>query len=187
MTPTPPQERTKGDDTAPTVQAHGAITTKINQVVATRATAATIQCSLQPKVASRYWAVRRATGGHHSVHGGRTKKNPCNRRRIRRRRKGVTNGGTHDMGTTDLTIRDCPTTPYHRADPPSPTPDTANPNPNRSGSGSLPQISPLGNRVIRPVIWLPTSTRTQPVVGHLGVVTDARPSDSMVRGVRFCH
>jgi hypothetical protein len=90
--------------------------------------------------------------------GGRTKKNPCNRRR--RRRKGVTNGGTHDMGTTDLTIRDCPTTPYHRADPPSPTPDTANPNPNGSGSGSLPQISPLGNRVIRPVIWLPTSTRT---------------------------
>jgi hypothetical protein len=44
----------------------------------------------------------------------------------------------------------------------SPTSDTANPNPNGLGSGSPPRISPLSNRVIRRVIRLPTSTRTQP-------------------------
>jgi hypothetical protein len=64
------------------------------------------------------------------------------------------------QGMIDLTISHWPATPYHRADPPSPTPNTANPNPNGLGSDSLPQISPLGNRVIRQVIQLPTSTRT---------------------------
>jgi hypothetical protein len=59
-------------------------------------------------------------------------------------------------GMADLTISDRPTTPYHRADPPSPTPDTANPNPNGLSNGSPPWISPLGKRVIR----LPTSTQT---------------------------
>jgi hypothetical protein len=90
-------------------------------------------------------------------------------------------------GTTDLTISDRPATPYHRADLPSPTPDTANPNSNGLGSGLLPQISLLGNRVIRRVIRLPTSTRTQLVVIHQSTVTDARLSDSTVRRVRFCH
>jgi hypothetical protein len=49
----------------------------------------------------------------------------------------------------DLMISDWPATPYHREDPPSPTADMINPNPNGLGSGSPPQISPLGNRVIR--------------------------------------
>jgi hypothetical protein len=41
-------------------------------------------------------------------------------------------------GTIDLTISDRPATPYHRADPPSPTLDEANHKPNGSGSGSPP-------------------------------------------------
>jgi hypothetical protein len=90
-------------------------------------------------------------------------------------------------GTTDIMTSDRPATPYHRADPPSPTPDTINPNHNRSGSGSSSQISPLGNRVIRQVIRLPTSTRTQPAVGHPGTITDVCPSDLTVRQVWFCH
>jgi hypothetical protein len=73
---------------------------------------------------------------------------------------------TLTMGTVDLSIIDRPATPYHRPDPPSPTPKEANPNPNGSGSGSPSWISPLGNRIIRRVIRLPTSTRTRPVVGH---------------------
>jgi hypothetical protein len=52
-------------------------------------------------------------------------------------------------GTTDISITDRPTTPFHRADPPSPTLDSTNPNPNGLGSDSLPRISPLGNQVIR--------------------------------------
>jgi hypothetical protein len=91
------------------------------------------------------------------------------------------------QGMTDLTISDQPATTYHRADPPSPTPDMANPNPNMSGSSSLPRISPLGNRVIHRVIQLPTSTRTQPTVGHPGAVTDVHPSDSTVWRVWFRH
>jgi hypothetical protein len=85
-------------------------------------------------------------------------------------------------GTVDLTISDRPATPFHRPDPPSPTPEEANPNPNGLGSESPPWISRLGNRVIRRVIWLPTSTRTRPTA-----VTDAHPSDSTVRRVRFRH
>jgi hypothetical protein len=84
-------------------------------------------------------------------------------------------------GTTDLMISDWPATPFHRWDPPSPTTEEENPNPNGSGSGSPPWISPIGNRVIRRVIRLPTLTRTRPAAGHPGAVTDARPSDSMVR------
>jgi hypothetical protein len=90
-------------------------------------------------------------------------------------------------GTTDLTISDRPATPYHIADPPSLTPDIANPNPNGLGSNSPSWISPLSNRVIRRVIQLPTSTQTQPSVGHLGVVTDVRTLDSTVRRVRVRH
>jgi hypothetical protein len=44
-------------------------------------------------------------------------------------------------GTTDLMISDQPATPYHRADPPSPTPDGASPNPNELGSGSPSRLS----------------------------------------------
>jgi hypothetical protein len=73
-------------------------------------------------------------------------------------------------GMTDLTIINRPTTPYHRADPPSLTPDEANPNPNWSGSGSQPRLSPLGNRITRRVIRLPTSTHTRPVAGHPSAV-----------------
>jgi hypothetical protein len=63
-------------------------------------------------------------------------------------------------GTTDLSITDRPATPFHRADPPSPTPNSTNPKPNGLGSGSPPRISPLGNWVICRMIRLPTSTRT---------------------------
>jgi hypothetical protein len=84
-------------------------------------------------------------------------------------------------GTTDLSITDQPATPFHRADPPSPTPDTTNPNPNGLGSGSPPRLSPLGNRIFRRVIRLSTSTPTRPAAGHLGAITDARPLDSTVR------
>jgi hypothetical protein len=94
---------------------------------------------------------------------------------------------TLTMGTTDLSITDRPATPYHIPDPPSPTPEEANPNPNGLGSGSLPRISPLGNRDIRQVIRLPTSTRTRLTTGHPGVVTDARPLDSTVQHVWFRH
>jgi hypothetical protein len=89
-----PQERTKGDDTAPTVLTHGAITTKITRVIAARAADATVQHALHPKDTSRPWAVGQTTGGHHSIHGGWTGENPCNRRT----RKGVTSGGTPDKG-----------------------------------------------------------------------------------------
>jgi hypothetical protein len=64
-------------------------------------------------------------------------------------------------GTADLTISDRPATPYHIVDLPSPTPDTTNINPNGLGFDSPPRISPLGNRVIRRVIGLPTSIRTR--------------------------
>jgi hypothetical protein len=86
-------------------------------------------------------------------------------------------------GTVDLMISDLPGTPYHRADPPSPTLDTANPNSNRLGSGSSPRISPLGNRIICRVIQLPTSTWTQPAIGHPGTIIDAHPLDSTVQRV----
>jgi hypothetical protein len=59
--------------------------------------------------------------------------------------------------------------------------DGANPNPNGSGSGSLPQLSPLGNQIIRQVIQLPTLTHTQSTADHLGTFTDARPSDLTVQ------
>jgi transposase InsO family protein len=94
VAPTPPQERTKGDGTAPSVPAHGAITTKSTRAVATRATAATVRCALHQKITSRPWAAGGATGGRHYFHDGRTKKNPCNRRT----RKGVTSGGAPDKG-----------------------------------------------------------------------------------------
>jgi transposase InsO family protein len=94
VVPTPPQERTKGDDTAPTLPANRAITTKITQASTTRVAAATVRCALHPKITSRSWAVGRTTGGHHSIHGGQTKKNPYNRRR----RKGVTGGETLNKG-----------------------------------------------------------------------------------------
>jgi hypothetical protein len=90
-------------------------------------------------------------------------------------------------GTTDLSITNRPATPYHKPDPPSPTAEQGNPNPNGLGSGSPPRLSPLGNHIIHQVIRLPTSTHTQPVAGHPGAFTDARPSDSMVRRVRFRH
>jgi hypothetical protein len=90
-------------------------------------------------------------------------------------------------GTADLTISDRPATPYHRADPTSPTPDGANPNPNGLGSGSPPRLSPLGNRIICRVIRLPTSTHTRLIVDHPGAFTDVSPSDSTVRRVRFHH
>jgi hypothetical protein len=77
----------------------------------------------------------------------------------------------------DLTISDRPATPYHKADPPSPTSDTANPNPNGLGSDSPPRISPLDNRVICQVIRLPTSTRTRPAADHLGTITDVQGLD----------
>jgi hypothetical protein len=48
-------------------------------------------------------------------------------------------------GTTNLTISDGPTTPFHRPDLASPTPDEANPNPNGLGSSSPLWMSPLGN------------------------------------------
>jgi hypothetical protein len=56
------------------------------------------------------------------------------------------------QGMTDLTISNRPTTPYYRADPPSPTPDTIKSNLNGLGSGSSQRISPLDNRVIHRVI-----------------------------------
>jgi hypothetical protein len=180
--PMPVQERTKGGDPAPVVPIDGAITTNITRAITARDATATIRCAIQPKITSQSWAVGWTTGGHHSIHGGQTKKNPCNKRR-----KGQPVVEPLIWGTADLTISDRPTTPYHRADPPSPTSDTANANPNGLGSSSPPWMSPLGNRVIHRVIQLPTSTRTQPTVGHSGVVTDACSSDSMVRRVRFRH
>jgi hypothetical protein len=104
VTSTPPQEWTKGDDTTPAVPVNGAITTKI-----TRATVATIRSALLPKVASQSWAVGRGTGGHHS--------------------KGQLVVEPLIWSMADLRISDRPATPYHRADPPSPTPDTAKPKP----------------------------------------------------------
>jgi hypothetical protein len=178
----PLQEQNEGSDPTPAVPADGTITTKITRAIAAQAATATIRCALQPKNTSRSWVVGQATGGYYSIHGGRTKKNPCNRRR-----RGQPVVEPLIQGTTNLTISDWSTTPYNRADPPSPTPDTANPNPNGSGSDSPPRISPLSNQVIRRVIWLPTSTRIQPTVGHPGAITDARPSDSMVRRVWFRH
>jgi hypothetical protein len=86
---------------------------------------------------------------------------------------------------SDLTISDRMGTPYTRTDPPSPKPDIGNPNPNGLGSNSPPRLSPLRNRVIYRVIWLPPSTWTQPVISHLGIVIDAHPSDSMVWQVQF--
>jgi hypothetical protein len=65
-------------------------------------------------------------------------------------------------GMADLMISDQSATPYHRANPPSPTLDEANHNPNGSGSSSPPRVSPLGNRIIPRVIWLPTSTCSRP-------------------------
>jgi hypothetical protein len=91
---TSPQEQTKGDDTAPIVPANGAITTKSTRAVDALAVAATVRCALHPKVTGQPWAAGRATGGHHSIHGGRNKKNLYNRRG----RKGVTGGGTPNKG-----------------------------------------------------------------------------------------
>jgi hypothetical protein len=71
-------------------------------------------------------------------------------------------------GTIDLSITDRPATPYHRLDPLSPTPEEENPNPNGSSSDSPPQLSPLGNHIIRWVMQLPTSTRTRPAARSPG-------------------
>jgi hypothetical protein len=89
----PPQEQTKGGDAAPTVPAYGTIIAKSTRVDPTQATTATIWRPLYPKITSRFWTAGRATGGRHSIHGGRTDESPCNRRR-----KGVTGGGTPDKG-----------------------------------------------------------------------------------------
>jgi hypothetical protein len=71
----------------------------------------------------------------------------------------------------------------------TPTPEQIHHHPHRTqqtltltdqASVHQPRLSPLGNWVIRQVIWLPTSTRTQPVVTHPDVVTDVRLSDSTV-------
>jgi hypothetical protein len=109
--------------------------------------------------------------GHHSIHGGRAGGSPCNRRT----RKGIDSGGGPDKGhdgsldhrPADYTLPQSGSTITD-----SPTLDEANPNPNGSGSGSPPRLSPLGNRIIRRVIRLPTSTRTR-LAGHLGTFTDA--------------
>jgi hypothetical protein len=87
------QERTKGGDPGSIVPVDGAITTETDRPVIAQSAAATVRCTLQPKNSSRSWAVGRATGRHHSVHGGQTKKNPCNQRR-----KGATGGGTPNTG-----------------------------------------------------------------------------------------
>jgi hypothetical protein len=173
----PPQEQTKGGNTASTVPAHETVATKSTRAVAAQATAVTVWRTLHPKITSRSWAASWATGGHHSIHGGHTKKNPC----IRRRKKGSLAVEPLTRGTADLSITDRSATPYHRVDPPSPTPDEANPNPNGSGFDSPPRLSPLGNRIICWVIRLPTSTRTRPVAGHSGAFTDVCPSNSTVR------
>jgi hypothetical protein len=112
---------------------------------------------------------------------------PCKRAHAREQGGGSPAVEPLIRSTTDLTIIDRPATPYHRPDPPSLRSEEANPNPNGSGSGSSPRISPLGNRIIRRVLRLPTSSHTQPAAGHPGAITDARPSDSTVRRVWFCH
>jgi hypothetical protein len=141
----------------PTVLAHGIVATKSTWAVASQATAATVWRTLHPKITSQSWAAGQAIGGRHSIHGGRIKKNHFNRRR----RKGVIGGGAPDKGH-GWSLDHRPAIPYHRVDPPSQTSDEANPNPNRSGYGSPPWLSPLGNRIIRWVIRLPTSTHTRP-------------------------
>jgi hypothetical protein len=79
--------------------------------------------------------------------------------------------------TVDLTISGQSGTPTTCEDLPSPSP--AAENPNGSGSGSPPpRLSPLGNRFIRRMIWLPSSTQTQPISSHPGVVTDSHPSET---------
>jgi hypothetical protein len=52
-TPSPPQERTKGGNAAPTVLAHGTITVKSIRAISIRAIAVTIWYTLHPKDASR--------------------------------------------------------------------------------------------------------------------------------------
>jgi hypothetical protein len=80
--------------------------------------------------------------------------------------------------------------------PPSLTSATTDPNPNGSQlhspqpnpnpNGSPPRLSSLGNRIIHRVIQLPSSsTRSRSATTPRGAVTDACPSDSTVRRVRF--
>jgi hypothetical protein len=117
------------------------------------ATTATIRCAQSPKATSQSWAVGRAIRGHHSIHVAGLRRTPTTKEE-----RGQPAVELLIQGTTGLAISDRPTTPYNRADPPSPTPDMENPNHNRLASSSLPQISPLGNQVICRVIRLPTST-----------------------------
>jgi hypothetical protein len=84
----PPQEWTEGSDPTPTVPIDGAITTKITQAAAARATAATVRCELQPKNTSSLLA-----GPPEGITLFTVAKNPCNKRR-----KGATGGGTPDTG-----------------------------------------------------------------------------------------
>jgi hypothetical protein len=90
-------------------------------------------------------------------------------------------------GIIYLLITNRPATPLPQTGSTVPNTEEANPIPNRLGSGSPSRLSPLGNRIIRRVIRLSTSTHTQLAAGHPGAFTDARPSDSTVRRVQFCH
>jgi hypothetical protein len=104
--PTPQQERTKGDDTAPTVPAHGTVATKITQAVS--AWAALPQFGV-PYTPRSQVDLGRLAGPSEGItpFTVTTKKNPCNRRR-----KGVTSGGasnkrhdcSHDHQPTDYTL-----------------------------------------------------------------------------------
>jgi hypothetical protein len=62
------KERTEGGS------ADGAITIEINH-----AAAASIWDTLHTNIRSRSWVLGQTTGGHHSIHGGQTKKRSCNR------------------------------------------------------------------------------------------------------------
>jgi hypothetical protein len=89
--PTHLSEQTKGSNSASIIPTDGTVTTNTQRAAVVRATAATV--ALQPKNTSQSRTVGQVTGGHHFIHGGRTKKNPCNRRR-----KGVTGGRTPEKG-----------------------------------------------------------------------------------------
>jgi hypothetical protein len=173
----PPQERTKGDDTAPTVSAHGTITTKITWLLLLGPPLPPFGAPYTARSQVNFGRLARPPEGITPFMVAGLVRTPA----IEEQERGLSTVEPLTRGTTDLMISDRQTTPYHRADPPSLTPDLANPNPNGLGSGSPPRISPLDNWIICRVIRLPTSTHTRPAAGYPGIVIDARPSDSMVR------
>jgi hypothetical protein len=117
----PPQEQTKGGDTAPSVPVHGTVATKSTQV-------------------DLGWLAGPPEGTTPFTVVGLVRA-PATEERER----GSSAVEPLTRGTVDLSITDRPATPYHRVDSPSPTPNEANPNPNGSGSGPPPRLSPLGN------------------------------------------